>query len=60
MCLDGRVSKKYLFTAGRDLGEILLGLLVYEDVIEEPVNLAEVKDFFTKYLRCKVPEKFYH
>ena len=60
MCLDGRVTKKHLFTPGGDLGELLLGLLAYEDIIEEPVNLAEVKDIFTKYLRCMVPEKFYH
>ena len=32
-CLDGRVRQEGIFTLGGDLGEILLGLHVYEGII---------------------------
>jgi hypothetical protein len=58
-CLDGRVSEGILGTPGGDAGEFLLALLVYEDLIDSPLNSTFVAEAFELYLKCMSHPRFY-
>lgn len=49
-CLDGRSSTPSLSTPGGDIGEFLLALHVYENMIDRPLSYSAIKEFLIVYL----------
>ena len=49
-CLDGRLKKEGMFTLGGDLGELLLGLHVYEGIIDKSLDYQKIKEIFEMFL----------
>jgi hypothetical protein len=43
-CMDGRQRKLGIFTLGGDLGELLLGLHVYEGIIGHSLEYEKIKE----------------
>ena len=58
-CLDGRVDKSVLGSAGGDGGEFLVGLHVYEILIGRAMNEKQVEESLRGYVEWMRPEKFY-
>eukprot|EP00744_Colponema_vietnamica_P002558 GILI01003993.1.p1 GENE.GILI01003993.1~~GILI01003993.1.p1 ORF type:complete len:399 (+),score=140.95 GILI01003993.1:160-1356(+) len=60
-CMDGRANKPVFATPGGDLGEFVLALSVYEDLLggNRKLDQAAVDTYFTEYLKFIKRPVFY-